>query len=145
MRHPSRLAALLLALLLAAPPAVGQAVVSVEPEAPTVGEPVRVTFSEPVDSVTVVYRPGAISAVTETFTPDAATFEFTPDRAGVVSVASGDAAQSLSVRFRSAPLSGLFVMVVAGLILFGGATVAMKALLSDGHRIEVDPAMRPDT
>ena len=142
MRHPALLAALALAL---AAPAAAQSVVSVEPAAPVVGEPVRVTFSEPVDSVTVVYRPGAISAVTETFTPDAAAFEFTPDRAGVVSVTSGDAAQSLSVRFRTAPLSGLVVMVLAGLVLFGGAAVSMRALLSDGHRIEVDPAMRPDT
>ncbi|MDT7856705.1 hypothetical protein RQM47_08645 [Rubrivirga sp. S365] len=148
MRHPARLLAVLLVALgasLAAPPALAQSVVSVEPEAPTVGEPVYVTFSEPVDSVTVVYRPGAISAVSETFTPGSAAFEFTPDRAGVVSVAAGKASQNLSVRFRSAPLAGLLVMVLAGLVLFGGAAVSMRALLSDGHRIEVDPALRPDT
>ena len=148
MRHPARPFAVLLAAALvvwAAPPALGQSVVSVEPAAPTVGEPVRVTFSEPVDSVTVEYRPGAVSATTETFTPGSATLEFTPDRAGVVSVAVGEASQNLSVRFRSAPLGGLAVMVLAGLILFGGAAVSMRALLSDGHRIEVDPSARPDT
>ena len=134
-----------LAMLAAAPPALAQDVVSVEPTLPSVGEPVRITFSEPVETVDVVYRPGAISAVTETFTPGGAVFEFTPDRAGVVSVTSGDAAQSLSVRFRSAPLSGLVVMILAGLILFGGAAIAMRALLLDGHRIEIDPTMRPDT
>ena len=136
---------LALAVVLAAPLVHAQDVLSVEPELPSVGEPVRITFSEPVETVDVTYRPGAISAVTESFTPGGAVFEFTPDRAGVVSVVSGDAAQSLSVRFRSAPLSGLVVMVLAGLILFGGAAIAMKALLADGHRIEVDPAMRPDT
>ena len=153
MRHPARpfavlAAGLLLAagvLLAAGPPALAQSVVSVEPEAPTVGEPVRVTFSEPVDSVAVTYRPGAVSATTETFLPGGAVLEFTPDRAGVVAVAAGEASQSLSVRFRSAPFSGLVVMILAGLILFGGAAVAMRALLADGHRIEVDPAMRPDT
>lgn len=140
-----RLALAVLAVVLAGPPAVGQSVVSVEPAIPSVGEPVRVTFSEPVDGVTVTYRPGAISAVTESFGPSGAVFEFTPDRAGVVSVAAGEATQSLSVRFQSAPLSGLLVMIAAGLILFGGAAISMRALLSDGHRIDVDPAMRPDT
>ena len=142
---PMRALLLTLAALCAAPPALAQDVVSVDPALPTVGEPVRVTFSAPVDAVEVTYRPGAISASTETFAPGGAVFEFTPDRAGVVSVAAGEASQSLSVRFQSAPLSGLVVMVLAGLILFGGAAVAMRALLSDGHRIEVDPAMRPDT
>lgn len=135
----------LLLVLLAAPLAGAQDVVEVVPEAPVRGETVRITFSEPVDSVTVTYRPGAVSAVTETFTPGAATFEFTPDRAGVVSVAGGGTAKSLSVRFRSAPLGGLLVMVVAGLILFGGAALSLRALLADGHRIEIDPTMRPDT
>lgn len=135
-----------LALLLwAAAPAAAQEIVSVEPDAPTRGERVRVTFSEPVDSVRVTYRPGAITATSETFTPGAATFEFTPTRAGVVSVAAGEASQSLSVRFRGAPLAGLVVMVLAGLVLFGGAAVSLRALLADGHRIEVDPDLRPDT
>ena len=130
-------------LLLLAAPLAAQDVVSITPEQPTRGEPVTVTFSEPVDSVTVTYRPGAITAHTETFAPGAASFEFTPTRAGVVSVAAGDAAQSLSVRFRGAPISGIIVMVLAGLVLFGGAAVSLRALLADGH--EIDPTMRPDT
>ena len=138
-----RALSLLLALLAA--PLGAQEVLSVEPLQPTRDEPVTVTFSEPVDTVAVTYRPGAITAHTETFTPGAAVFEFTPSRAGVVSVAAGDAAQSLSVRFRGAPLSGIVVMVLAGLILFGGAALSLRTLLSDGHRIEIDPTMRPDT
>ena len=134
-----------LLLLLAAAPLAAQEVVSVTPEQPTRGEPVTVTFSQPVDSVTVTYRPGAITAHSETFAPGTATFEFTPERAGVVSVAAGDAARSLSVRFRGAPLGGIVVMVLAGLILFGGAAISLRALLADGHKIEVDPTMRPDT
>jgi len=134
-----------LLLVLLAAPLAAQSVVSVEPAAPVRGEPVRVTFSEPVDSVTVTYRPGAISARTETFTPGAASFEFTPQRAGVVSVASGSASKSLSVRFTKAPLPGLVVMILAGLILFGGAAISLRALLADGHRIEIDPTLRPDT
>lgn len=134
-----------LLVLLVAAPLAAQDVVRVEPEAPVRGEPVRVVFSEPVDSVRVTYRPGAITAHVETFTPGAATFEFVPERAGVVAVAAGEASQSLSVRFQGTPLSGIVVMVLAGLVLFGGAAVALRALLADGHRIEPDPTMRPDT
>jgi len=137
-------ASLLLLALLAAP-ALAQTVVSVEPEAPTRGEPVTVTFDAPADSVTVVYRPGAVTATTETFTPGAATFTFTPEVAGVVQVSAGGSSQSLSVRFQSAPIWGLVVMILAGLILFGGAGVALRALLSDGHALEIDPTLRPDT
>ena len=135
----------LLLFALLATPAGAQDIVSVEPAAPTRGEPVTVTFSAPVDSVTVVYRPGAVTATTETFTPNSAAFTFSPSKAGVVSVAGGDGTQSLSVRYVGTPLAGLIVMVLAGLVLFGGASLALRALLSDGHRIEADPALRPDT
>ena len=135
----------LLLLAVLAAPVGAQEIVSVTPEAPTRGEPVTVTFSAPVDSVAVTYRPGAVTATTETFTPGAATFTFSPEKAGVVQVASGDASQSLSVRYIGTPLGGLLVMILAGLILFGGAAVALRALLADGHRIEVDPTLRPDT
>ena len=135
----------LLALALAATGASAQSIVSVEPTAPTRGVPVTVTFDRPVDSVRVVYRPSAVTADTVVFTPGAASFTFSPERAGIVSVGSGDAAQSLSVRYVGVPIGGLVVMVLAGLILFGGATIALRALLADGHRIEVDPTLRPDT
>lgn len=139
----------LLALLLAAPfasPASGvaaQAIVDVAPDAPVRGEPVRVTFSAPADSVRVIYRPGAISADTAYFTPTAATFEFVPARAGVVAVAAGGTSQNLSVRFQRAPGAGIAVMVLAGLILFGGAIGSLRMLMSSD--LEVDPTFRPDT
>lgn len=135
----------LLLLALLAAPLAAQDVVSVSPEQPVRGEPVTVVFSEPADSVTVTYRPGAITATTETFTPGSETFEFSPSRAGVVSVSGGGGSESLSVRFQGTPLSGLVVFGLAGLILFGGASIALRALLADGHRIEIDPTMRPDT
>ncbi len=136
---------LLSALLAVAAGASAQDVVSVTPDAPTRGEPVTVTFSAPVDTVKVTYRPGAVTAFTETFTPGSDVFEFTPERAGVVSVAAGGTSKSLSVRFVGVPLGGLIVMILAGLILFGGAAISLRALLSDGHALEMDPAMRPDT
>ncbi len=134
---------LLFALLASA--AGAQDIVSVTPDAPTRGEDVTVTFSEPVDSVMVTYRPGAVTATTETFTPGTSTFTFTPVKAGIVSVASGDASQSLSVRYVGTPIAGLIVMILAGLILFGGAGLALRSLLSDGDRIAIDPTLFPDT
>ncbi len=135
----------LLLLLALAAGASAQSIVSVTPDAPTRGEPVTVTFDQAVDSVTVTYRPGAVTATSETFTPGAASFTFSPEKAGIVSVSSGAASQSLSVRYIGVPLGGLIVMILAGLILFGGAGLALRALLADGHRIEVDPTLRPDT
>lgn len=137
-----RASLLLLALLAAS--ASAQDVASVAPAAPVRGEPVLVTFEAPADTVTVTYRPGAVTARTETFTGVGETFEFTPERAGVVAVAAaGGSPKSLSVRFVSSPLAGIVVMILAGLILFGGAAISLRALLSDGHRIE--PELRPDT
>ena len=135
----------LLLLLAVAASASAQDIVSVTPDAPTRGEPVTVTFSQPVDSVRVTYRPGAVTAHAEVFTPGAAAFTFTPERAGIVSVASGGASRSLSVRYIGVPIAGLIVMVFAGLVLFGGAGLALRALLADGHRIETDPTLFPDT
>ncbi|WP_412067251.1 hypothetical protein [Rubrivirga sp. IMCC43871] len=136
---------LLSALLAVAAGASAQDILSIEPEDPTRGELVTVTFSAPVDSVTVTYRPGAVTAITEVMTPGSATFSFTPEKAGVVSVTAGAASQSLSVRYVGVPLGGLIVMILAGLILFGGAAISMRALLSDGDRIEIDPTLFPDT
>lgn len=137
---------LLLLLALVALPAAAQNVVSVVPAAPVRGEPIVVTFDAPADTVTITYRPGAVTARVETLTGVGETFEFTPARAGVVAVAAaGGTPRSLSVRFVSSPLSGIAVMILAGLILFGGAAIALRALLADGHAIETDPALRPDT
>ncbi|MGB3542744.1 hypothetical protein [Rubrivirga sp.] len=135
----------LLLLALLATSAGAQDIVSITPEQPTRDEAVTVTFSEPVDSVTVTYRPGAVTATSETFTPGSETFVFSPSKAGVVSVSGGDATQSLSVRYLGTPTAGLIVMILAGLILFGGAGMALRALLADGHRIEIDPTLFPDT
>lgn len=133
---------LLLLVALVAPAAAAQ--ISASTQAPVRGEPMQLTFAAPVDSFSVTYRPGAVTAHTETLaTGGAQTVTWMPARAGVVQVAAGEATQNLSVRFRGAPALGILVMVVAGLILFGGAALAMRLLLSDGHRI--DPALRIDT
>ena len=44
----------------------------------------------------------------------------------------GGPSRNLSVRFAELPTAGLLVLIVAGLILFGGAAWAMRMLLSEG-------------
>ena len=128
MLHLSMTRLSLLALLLAAPLAAAQPTFS--PDVPVRGEPVTVTFEAPADQARVIYRPGSVAADTVVLPTSGAEVTFSPEQAGVVRVEAGDVSIPLSVRFPSAPLSGLFVMIGAGLILFGGAAFAMRALLA---------------
>ena len=97
----------------------------------------------PQDTVRVVYRPGSVAADTVVLRAEGTTLTFTPTAAGVVNVSAGDDAKALSVRFASTPISGLFVMIAAGLILFGGAFFALRALLAQDDLPDV--SMRADT
>ena len=117
-------------------------------EAPVVGEPLTLRFDAPVDTLTVTFRPGAAASTVRTervVLGGQTSYTWTPTQAGVVQVAANGATQNLSVRFTSLPALGLLIMVLAGLILFGGAAYATALLLRGGHRIEIDPSMRPDT
>lgn len=139
---------LLLVLFLAATPASGQTAttISVLPERLVVGDQATLTFDAPVESVITTYRPNSAIPVVDTLVVGGFTsVRWTPERAGVVRVAvPGGASRNLSVRFAALPLAGLFVLIAAGLILFGGAAWAMRKLLSDGPPRTL-PEMRPDT
>lgn len=139
------LLAALLAGVLAGPTA---AQITPSTDAPTVGEPLTLTFDAPVDTLTVTFRPGAAASTVRTqhiVLGGQTSYTWTPERAGVVQVAANGATQNLSVRFTSLPGLGVLIMVLAGLILFGGAAWATSLLLQGGHRIDIDPSMRPDT
>lgn len=136
-----RLPLLALTLLLGAPLVAAQPTFS--PEIPVRDQPVTVTFEAPADEARVIYRPGSVAADTVVLATSGAEVTFSPEQAGVVRVEAGDEALPLSVRFPSAPLSGLFVMIGAGMILFGGAAFAMRALLS-GDKLP-DLSKRADT
>lgn len=104
----------------------------VEPEQPTAGVPARVTFDAPIDVLLVTYRPGSAPlARTDTLRAGGATsVEVTFEQAGVARIAlPGGPSRNVSVRFARAPLGGIAVLVVAGLILFGGAAFAMAKML----------------
>lgn len=152
MTTPPMTRALCLALLCLAAPAAAQdaapvaSTIMVLPESPIVGEPATLTFDAPVDAVVLTYRPNSAIPVVDTVRIGGFTsIKWTPVEAGVVRVAvPGGPSQNLSVRFAEWPLSGIFVLLVAGLILFGGAGWAMAKLLSSGMP-HTRPEMRPDT
>lgn len=96
------------------------------------GEPVQVstiTPEGPVDTLTVIYRPNAILA-RRVYLPTggASTVEWTPETAGVVRLVAGAVEQNVSVRYRRPPIGGIMVLLLAGFILFGGATFAFRKL-----------------
>ncbi len=131
---------LLLALPVAAQP------ITPSTEKPVVGVPMTLRFDAPVDTVFVTYRPNSAVARRDTVRlGESASMKWTPERAGVVQIGlPSGASQNLSVRFSETPLSGILVLIVAGLILFGGAAWAMAKLFSGGAPRLV-PEDLPDT
>lgn len=127
---------------------------------PLRGEPARVTVTgedgRPLAGavVEVVYRPNSQTSHTDLLPPTGAdgTVVWTPTDAGIVALtahqgsADGPVLASLhvAVRYGGFPASGIAVMSVAGLILFGGAAYGFAKLLGpDGGRLP--PAEPPST
>ncbi|MBC6996832.1 hypothetical protein QWY85_04015 [Neolewinella lacunae] len=128
-----------LTILLGAPGLAAN--ISLADPSPVAGQPVRVTFSVPVDTLLVTYRPNSALVRTETVVlPAPSTFaEWTPSSAGLAQLAYLDrtgeiplkVSHNVSVRFDGLSGSGLAVMILAGLILFGGAGFAFKTLFRE--------------
>lgn len=119
-------------LLWAASPVVAQ--IEISPESPIEGDVTSLRFPAPIDTLEITYRPESVTSTSETLVLDGATSaEWTPTRAGVVQLAFGDQqTQNVSVRYRETSGLGLFVMIVAGMILFGGIGFAFRSMLSNG-------------
>lgn len=136
----------LAAALVAAAPVSAQSI-TVFPEPVTVGDRTTLTFGVPVDTLVVTYRPNSAIPIVDTIRVGGFdTVRWSPERAGVVrlSVPSGGASQNVSVRFDEPPIAGIIVLILAALILFGGAAWAMVKLLSKGMPHTM-PETRPDT
>ena len=141
--RPLLLAAALLAPLLAA--AQG-APISFSPEPVVRGQAVTVRFAEPADTVRFTYRPNSDLASTEAVAIGGATeVQWTPREAGLVAVSTPAATRSVGVRFTRLPVLGLTVLILAGLVLFGGATLSLRALLSGPPSAAADVEHWPDT
>lgn len=139
---------LLLLCFLATTPALGQSAtsISVMPERIVAGEKATLTFDAPVNAVITTYRPNSAIPIVDTLVVGGFTsVRWTPERAGVVRIAVPDGpSRNVSVRFSELPTAGLLVLILAGLILFGGAAWAMRKLLSEGPPRTL-PEVRPDT
>jgi hypothetical protein len=142
---PARLLFLCLVLLLGRP---GDAVAqyTLAPEDLYVGTPVTITLAQPADTLTVTYRPNSSITSREILpTNGLQTVEWVPQKAGVAALSTPTGgAQNVSVRFQQAPVSGIIVLLLAGLILFGGIIFAFIKLFRNNPE-DLDPAVRPDT
>ncbi len=137
-------------VVLVALPASAQPI-TIVPEAPVLGEPATLRFSEAdsalaVDTVFVTYRPNSALAQRDTVLLGGfSSMKWTPAHAGVVQIAlPGGASRNVSVRFTAPPLSGILILIAAGLILFGGAAFSMRKLFSGGPP-RLGPEDLPDT
>ncbi len=136
--------------------APARADIAVSPEAPVAGRPATVVVTAdgaPVAdaSVEAVYRPGSEVSHTEAVgrTGPDGSLPWTPADAGVVTLRSTPPAptgtepavetRNLSVRFQGAPPLGVVIMILAGVILYGGVILGFRRLG------QAPTGLRPDT
>jgi len=114
----------------------------VEDEYPTVGEFTMLSIVAVLDNapyeVSVTYRPNSETVTTKTIgaLDDEGRIEWKPEFAGLADLSikegSGNkvASKFVSVKYPSAPISGIAIMLLAGTLLFGGAALSLKKALS---------------
>ena len=112
------------------------------------GTAVDIILKDPADTVMIEYRPNSQVVKKEYLTGDATnTFAWTPTSAGVVTIQAGNQSKTVSVRFPGASISGIAIMILAAVLLFGGATFAFRLLMKGKpiEEIDVDIEHRADT
>ncbi len=130
-------------LLLTATPAIADAQYIPDEEIVVAGHTVTITVPG-VEQFAIVYRPGSNISDTVRIQLKNATYRWTPREAGLVALVTPEGpVQTVSVRFDEYPFWGLFIMVGAGFILFGGAIYASIKLF--GRETPDEVASRPDT
>lgn len=109
----------------------------------TAEQPVNISVPQ-ADTLIITYRPGSNIAETQIAAVSGDTYVWTPKEAGLVSLATpGGPVQTISVSFAGFPVQGFIVLIIAGGILFGGATYASINLF--GKASPEDLTDRPDT
>lgn len=107
---------------------------------PVVGKATTVASPHTADTITVTYSPSSEVVETETLEVKKLTPEkpgklyntvWMPKRAGVVELSGGGATNRVSIRFDGVPMSGVAIMLVAAMILFGGAFWSLRSILRD--------------
>ncbi len=102
---------------------------------------VRNDFFQAVEDarVTAVYRPGSMVSRTTVLgeTDSAGMIEWKPRTAGIVAIEAewknaginNSAALNVSVKFVSAPVGGIMIMLFAGFLLLGGSVIRITRLV----------------
>jgi hypothetical protein len=118
-------------------------------EYPLIGEEVVITVSNDELELLVTYRPNSAISQMDTLKRESPTAEFywDPVSAGVVNLSSGDISKNVSVRFEKVSTGGILVMLIAGIILLGGATFSLIAMMRKKSIEELSKELehRPDT
>ncbi len=98
---------------------------------PVVGQPTTISLDAPSKDVTITYQPGAPIAQTQTLHTDGQLqVQWTPERPGVASIVADGGHQNVSIRFDGTPGLGVVIFLFAGIVLFGGAAICLKALFA---------------
>jgi len=123
--------------------------INVSPDILFKDQKATINLSEASDTVTITYRPNSqVERVIQLTSPTAVkSFEWLPENAGVVAINTPAESTTVSVRFSGVSGSGIFIMLLAGLLLFGGATYAFRLLMygKPVEAIDIDPTKRADT
>lgn len=100
------------------------------------------------DTISFTYRPNSIISFNDTIITSGTENEiiWTPERAGIVSISSKHSgSKNVSVYFNGISYSGIFVLILAALILFGGVLFSFKVLLEKEDGREIITNQFPDT
>lgn len=123
--------------------------IDIDPVEPVKGEEVSVRLENPSSFLFISYRPNSTVARMDTIkaNPPVNHFIWTPEYAGVVRLSTSDAARNVSVRYAGVSWTGILVMILAGVILLGGATISMIMLFRRREQAEmlIDIERMPDT
>jgi hypothetical protein len=127
--------------------------VSTSDRFPVVGKATSVTTGPEADSIELLYSPSSEvearqSVPIRKLTPPEADKPYhtawIPERAGVVALTAGGTTVNVSVAFDGIPIGGIAIMLIAGLILFGGTFVSVRSLLTPDTAIAKARALSSD-
>lgn len=103
---------------------------------PIKGQAVDITLPEPTQHLLVRYRPNSSLSTVDTLYSETPTshFQWEARQAGIATLFIEDAngrplhSHNVSVRFQGTSPGGIIVMVLAGIVLFGGAIFSFSIL-----------------
>jgi hypothetical protein len=97
---------------------------------PTSGQPIKIAIHH-TKMLTIIYHPGGNASSKRQLRVQPPNYDWTPSRAGLYVLSTpGGPSQTVSVRFISFPIKGLIILLIAFVVLFGGAGFASYHVFS---------------